>query len=316
MDYPFPDDPYELRALLLSGMDDLTQPMEWREACLASGRMSSWTFANSVLVSMQHRIERTLHPGMPDQPTLIASGAAWVRAGRYARPEASGYRILKADETGGLTAGLVYDISQTDGTPYLSLAPSAPSITPVMAAMESMFGEFESDGEPLRVTRGQTDRDCMVDGHDVLLDDALDDTSAVHAMARELALIILSDHEQTPAVLEEFTARSASLMVCAAFGLTAGDETPDPVAPGVATSLLSAGGMARAAARRIIAFCGRDTGFRDGSLLAPGPMSSGGGPAMDDDMGEDVEQTPEPAIIVDNPVPSVDTTAFDIGDIL
>lgn len=319
MDYPFPfpGDPYELRALLLSSMDDLTQPMEWRDACLASGRMSSWTFANSVLVSMQHRVERTLHPGMPDHPTLIASGAAWVRAGRYARPGVSGYRILKADETGGLTAGMVYDISQTDGTPYLSLAPSAPSITPVMDAMESMFGEFESDGEPLHVKRGQNDRDCMVDGHDVLLDASLDDASAVRAMARELSLIILSDHEQTPAMLEEFTARSASLMVCAAFGLTAGDETPDPVSADMATSLLSAGGMARAAARRIIAFCGRDTGFRDGSLLAPGPMSSGGIPSIDDTMGEDVEQTPTPAeILMDNPVPSVDTTAFDIGDIL
>ena len=116
MDHPFPDDAYELRALLLSGMDGLMPPAEWRDACLTSGRLSSWTFANSILVSMQHRLETALHPGMPERPTLIASGAAWARAGRYAEPGARGYRILKADETGGLTSGLVYDISQTDGT--------------------------------------------------------------------------------------------------------------------------------------------------------------------------------------------------------
>lgn len=52
MDHPFPDDAYELRALLLSGMDGLMPPAEWRDACLTSGRLSSWTFANSILVSM------------------------------------------------------------------------------------------------------------------------------------------------------------------------------------------------------------------------------------------------------------------------
>lgn len=315
MEYPFPDDAYELRALLLSRMDEFLPSTEWRAACLASGRLSSWTFANSVLVSMQHRLERETHPDMPERPTLIASGAAWTRAGRYARPGTHGYRILKADETGGLVAGMVYDISQTDGTPYLNLAPSDPPLPSILSSMESMFGEFEADGSPLRVTRADSPGlDCTVDGGTVLLDASLDDDVAVHAMARELALIILADHEE-PSVPLGFIARSASLMVCAAFGCDTGGDAPDPARLAAASSLLAAGGAARSAARRIIAFCGRSTGFRDGSLLAPGPISSGGGPSMDEDMGEDVEQEQSPSIIVDNPVPAIDTT-FEFGDIL
>lgn len=317
MDHPFPDDAYELRALLLSGMDGLMPPAEWHDACLTSGRLSSWTFANSILVSMQHRLETALHPGMPERPTLIASGAAWARAGRYAKPGARGYRILKADETGGLTSGLVYDISQTDGTPYLNLAPAEPSLPSITTSMESMFGEFESDGKPLRVERGEASgRDCSTDGNVVLLDSTLDDAAAIRVMARELALIILADHEGTPDQ-SDFIARSASLMVCAAFGCATGGDSPDPARSSGPSDLLPAGGAARSAARRIIAFCGRATGFRDGSLLAPGPVSAGGGPAMEDEPGEGMEPDQSPSIIMDNPVPAIDTTSFDIGgDIL
>ena len=98
MDHPFPDDAYELRALLLSGMDGLMPPAEWHDACLTSGRLSSWTFANSILVSMQHRLETALHPGMPERPTLIASG----EAGHERLPDPQGRRDGRPDIRTGL----------------------------------------------------------------------------------------------------------------------------------------------------------------------------------------------------------------------
>ena len=171
-----------------------------------------------------------------------------------------------------------------------------------------MFGEFESDGKPLRVERGEASgRDCSTDGNVVLLDSTLDDAAAIRVMARELALIILADHEGTPDQ-SDFIARSASLMVRAAFGCATGGDSPDPAGSSGPSDLLPAGGAARSAARRIIAFCGRATGFRDGSLLAP---------AMEDEPGEEMEPDQSPSIIMDNPVPAIDTTSFDIGgDIL
>lgn len=314
--YPFTSNAYELRALLFSKTLDLMSPDPWKDACLFSGRLSSWTFANSTLVSMQHRNERTLHPDLPALPTLIASGAAWVRAGRFARSGCNAYRIIKVDEMGGLSTGMVYDISQTDGTPFLNLAPSHPSSSAIITSMESMFGEFTSDGVPLHVSRGESlDRDCRIDGRTVWLDGSLDESGTIHALSKTLAFIILSGEET--AVPLDFITESASLMVCAAFSCDVGGlDSPDPSTLPVSTLLLEAGGLARRAARRIIAFCGRNSGFRDGSLLSPGPTSTGNGPLVGEDPSTDMDQEQSTSIIVDNPVPAVDSTSFDLGGVL
>lgn len=291
--YPFNTDPYRLRGRAFSIVGSMTSDRQWRDAALMSGRLSSWAFTNSILIAAQHRLEAERFDGMPADPTLLASKPQWARMGRYPKDGRTPYRIV---EQGGttLTTRYVFDVSQTDGEPFLQLAPSKPSATVFASMLDAMC-------EDLNV-QPQADADPDMDP------ELVDPADRIHSTALLIARTLVAD--DVPESLAETAALTAACMVCGAVGC---DTAVDPFGFETgAEGLLLCGGVARKAARRIIAYCGRGTGYRDGSMLAPPPSSSDGAGLAD--MGEEASMDVEPAtaslIGLDNPVPPVQSIDF------
>lgn len=291
--YPFSTDPYRLRGRAFSIVGSMTSDRQWRDAALMSGRLSSWAFTNSILIAAQHRLEAERFDGMPAGPTLLASKPQWARMGRYPKDGRTPYRIV---EQGGttLTTRYVFDVSQTDGEPFLQLAPSKPSATVFASMLDAMC-------EGLNV-QPQADVDPDMDP------ELVDPADRIHSTALLVARTLVADG--VPESLAETAALTAACMVCGAVGC---DTAVDPFGfEAGAEGLLLCGGVARKAARRIIAYCGRGTGYRDGSMLAPPPSSSDGAGLAD--MGEEASMDVEPAtaslIGLDNPVPPVQSIDF------
>lgn len=291
--YPFSTDPYRLRGRAFSIVGSMTSDSQWRDAALVSGRLSSWAFTNSILIAAQHRLEAERFDGMPADPTLLASKPQWARMGRYPKDGRTPYRIVEQDGT-TLTTRYVFDVSQTDGEPFLQLAPSKPSATVFASMLDAMC-------EDLNV-QPQADADPDMDP------ELVDPADRIHSTALLIARTLVAD--DVPESLAETTALTAACMVCGAVGC---DTAVDPFGFETgAEGLLLCGGVARKAARRIIAYCGRGTGYRDGSMLAPPPSSSDGAGLAD--MGEEAAMDVEPAtaslIGLDNPVPPVQSIDF------
>ena len=291
--YPFSTDPYRLRSRAFSIVGSMTSDSQWRDAALVSGRLSSWAFTNSILIAAQHRLEAELFDGMPADPTLLASKPQWARMGRYPKDGRTPYRIVEQDGT-TLTTRYVFDVSQTDGEPFLQLAPSKPSATVFASMLDAMC-------EDLNV-QPQADADPDMDP------ELVDPADRIHSTALLIARTLVAD--DVPESLAETAALTAACMVCGAVGC---DTAVDPFGFETgAEGLLLCGGVARKAARRIIAYCGRGTGYRDGSMLAPPPSSSDGAGLAD--MGEEAAMDVEPAtaslIGLDNPVPPVQSIDF------
>ncbi|MGO5068970.1 hypothetical protein [Bifidobacterium catenulatum] len=291
--YPFSTDPYRLRGRAFSIVGSMTSDSQWRDAALVSGRLSSWAFTNSILIAAQHRLEAERFDGMPADPTLLASKPQWARMGRYPKDGRTPYRIVEQDGT-TLTTRYVFDVSQTDGEPFLQLAPSKPSATVFASMLDAMC-------EDLNV-QPQADTDPDMDP------ELVDPADRIHSTALLIARTLVAD--DVPESLAETAALTAACMVCGAVGC---DTAVDPFGFETgAEGLLLCGGVARKAARRIIAYCGRGTGYRDGSMLAPPPSSSDGAGLAD--MGEEAAMDVEPAtaslIGLDNPVPPVQSIDF------
>lgn len=291
--YPFSTDPYRLRGRAFSIVGSMTSDSQWRDAALISGRLSSWAFTNSILIAAQHRLEAERFDGMPADPTLLASKPQWARMGRYPKDGRTPYRIVEQDGT-TLTTRYVFDVSQTDGKPFLQLAPSKPSTTVFASMLDAMC-------EDLNV-QPQADADPDMDP------ELVDPAGRIHSTALLIARTLVAD--DVPESLAETAALTAACMVCGAVGC---DTAVDPFGFETgAEGLLLCGGVARKAARRIIAYCGRGTGYRDGSMLAPPPSSSDGAGLAD--MGEEAAMDVEPAtaslIGLDNPVPPVQSIDF------
>lgn len=291
--YPFSTDPYRLRGRAFSIVGSMTSDSQWRDAALVSGRLSSWAFTNSILIAAQHRLEAERFDGMPADPTLLASKPQWARMGRYPKDGRTPYRIVEQDGT-TLTTRYVFDVSQTDGEPFLQLAPSKPSATVFASMLDAMC-------EDLNV-QPQADTDPDMDP------ELVDPADRIHSTALLIARTLVVD--DVPESLAETAALTAACMVCGAVGC---DTAVDPFGFETgAEGLLLCGGVARKAARRIIAYCGRGTGYRDGSMLAPPPSSSDGAGLAD--MGEEAAMDVEPAtaslIGLDNPVPPVQSIDF------
>lgn len=291
--YPFSTDPYRLRSRAFSIVGSMTSDSQWRDAALVSGRLSSWAFTNSILIAAQHRLEAELFDGMPADPPLLASKPQWARMGRYPKDGRTPYRIVEQDGT-TLTTRYVFDVSQTDGEPFLQLAPSKPSATVFASMLDAMC-------EDLNV-QPQADADPDMDP------ELVDPADRIHSTALLIARTLVAD--DVPESLAETAALTAACMVCGAVGC---DTAVDPFGFETgAEGLLLCGGVARKAARRIIAYCGRGTGYRDGSMLAPPPSSSDGAGLAD--MGEEAAMDVEPAtaslIGLDNPVPPVQSIDF------
>lgn len=291
--YPFSTDPYRLRGRAFSIVGSMTSDSQWRDAALISGRLSSWAFTNSILIAAQHRLEAERFDGMPADPTLLASKPQWARMGRYPKDGRTPYRIVEQDGT-TLTTRYVFDVSQTDGEPFLQLAPSKPSATVFASMLDAMC-------EDLNV-QPQADTDPDMDP------ELVDPADRIHSTALLIARTLVAD--DVPESLAETAALTAACMVCGAVGC---DTAVDPFGFETgAEGLLLCGGVARKAARRIIAYCGRGTGYRDGSMLAPPPSSSDGAGLAD--MGEEAAMDVEPAtaslIGLDNPVPPVQSIDF------
>lgn len=291
--YPFSTDPYRLRGRAFSIVGSMTSDSQWRDAALVSGRLSSWAFTNSILIAAQHRLEAERFAGMPADPTLLASKPQWARMGRYPKDGRTPYRIVEQDGT-TLTTRYVFDVSQTDGEPFLQLAPSKPSATVLASMLDAMC-------EDLNV-QPQADADPDMDP------ELVDPADRIHSTALLIARTLVAD--DVPESLAETAALTAACMVCGAVGC---DTAVDPFGFETgAEGLLLCGGVARKAARRIIAYCGRGTGYRDGSMLAPPPSSSDGAGLAD--MGEEAAMDVEPAtaslIGLDNPVPPVQSIDF------
>ena len=188
----------------------------------------------------------------------------------------------------------MFDVSQTDGKPFLQLAPSKPSATVLASMLDAMC-------EDLNV-QPQADADPDMDP------ELVDPADRIHSTALLIARTLVAD--DVPESLAETAALTAACMVCGAVGC---DTAVDPFGFETgAEGLLLCGGVARKAARRIIAYCGRGTGYRDGSMLAPPPSSSDGAGLAD--MGEEAAMDVEPAtaslIGLDNPVPPVQSIDF------
>lgn len=291
--YPFSTDPYRLRGRAFSIVGSMTSDSQWRDAALVSGRLSSWAFTNSILIAAQHRLEAERFAVMPADPTLLASKPQWARMGRYPKDGRTPYRIVEQDGT-TLTTRYVFDVSQTDGEPFLQLAPSKPSATVLVSMLDAMC-------EDLNV-QPQADADPDMDP------ELVDPADRIHSTALLIARTLVAD--DVPESLAETAALTAACMVCGAVGC---DTAVDPFGFETgAEGLLLCGGVARKAARRIIAYCGRGTGYRDGSMLAPPPSSSDGAGLAD--MGEEAAMDVEPAtaslIGLDNPVPPVQSIDF------
>lgn len=291
--YPFSTDPYRLRGRAFSIVGSMTSDSQWRDAALVSGRLSSWAFTNSILIAAQHRLEAERFAVMPADPTLLASKPQWARMGRYPKDGRTPYRIVEQDGT-TLTTRYVFDVSQTDGEPFLQLAPSKPSATVLASMLDAMC-------EDLNV-QPQADADPDMDP------ELVDPADRIHSTALLIARTLVAD--DVPESLAETAALTAACMVCGAVGC---DTAVDPFGFETgAEGLLLCGGVARKAARRIIAYCGRGTGYRDGSMLAPPPSSSDGAGLAD--MGEEAAMDVEPAtaslIGLDNPVPPVQSIDF------
>lgn len=291
--YPFSTDPYRLRGRAFSIVGSMTSDSQWRDAALVSGRLSSWAFTNSILIAAQHRLEAERFDGMPADPTLLASKPQWARMGRYPKDGRTPYRIVEQDGT-TLTTRYVFDVSQTDGEPFLQLAPSKPSATVFASMLDAMC-------EDLNV-QPQADADPDMDP------ELVDPADRIHSTALLIARTLVMDG--VPESLAETAALTAACMVCGAVGC---DTAVDPFGFETgAEGLLLCGGVARKAARRIIAYCGRGTGYRDGSMLAPPPSSSDGAGLAD--MGEEAAMDVEPAsaspLGLDNPVPPVQSIDF------
>lgn len=291
--YPFSTDPYRLRGRAFSIVGSMTSDSQWRDAALVSGRLSSWAFTNSILIAAQHRLEAERFAVMPADPTLLASKPQWARMGRYPKDGRTPYRIVEQDGT-TLTTRYVFDVSQTDGEPFLQLAPSKPSATVLASMLDAMC-------EDLNV-QPQADADPDMDP------ELVDPADRIHSTALLIARTLVAD--DVPESLAETAALTAACMVCGAVGC---DTAVDPFGFETgAEGLLLCGGVARKAARRIIAYCGRGTGYRDGSMLAPPPSSSDGAGLVD--MGEEAAMDVEPAtaslIGLDNPVPPVQSIDF------
>lgn len=291
--YPFSTDPYRLRGRAFSIVGSMTSDSQWRDAALVSGRLSSWAFTNSILIAAQHRLEAERFDGMPADPTLLASKPQWARMGRYPKDGRTPYRIVEQDGT-TLTTRYVFDVSQTDGEPFLQLAPSKPSATVLASMLDAMC-------EDLNV-QPQADADPDMDP------ELVDPADRIHSTALLIARTLVAN--DVPESLAETAALTAACMVCGAVGC---DTAVDPFGFETgAEGLLLCGGVARKAARRIIAYCGRGTGYRDGSMLAPPPSSSDGAGLAD--MGEEAAMDVEPAtaslIGLDNPVPPVQSIDF------
>lgn len=291
--YPFSTDPYRLRGRAFSIVGSMTSDSQWRDAALVSGRLSSWAFTNSILIAAQHRLEAERFDGMPADPTLLASKPQWARMGRYPKDGRTPYRIVEQDGT-TLTTRYVFDVSQTDGEPFLQLAPSKPSATVFASMLDAMC-------EDLNV-QPQADADPDMDP------ELVDPADRIHSTALLIARTLVMDG--VPELLAETAALTAACMVCGAVGC---DTAVDPFGFETgAEGLLLCGGIARKAARRIIAYCGRGTGYRDGSMLAPPPSSSDGAGLAD--MGEEAAMDVEPAsaspLGLDNPVPPVQSIDF------
>ncbi|MGE8587239.1 hypothetical protein [Bifidobacterium catenulatum] len=291
--YPFSTDPYRLRGRAFSIVGSMTSDSQWRDAALVSGRLSSWAFTNSILIAAQHRLEAERFDGMPADPTLLASKPQWARMGRYPKDGRTPYRIVEQDGT-TLTTRYVFDVSQTDGEPFLQLAPSKPSATVFASMLDAMC-------EDLNV-QPQADADPDMDP------ELVDPADRIHSTALLIARTLVMDG--VPESLAETAALTAACMVCGAVGC---DTAVDPFGFETgAEGLLLCGGIARKAARRIIAYCGRGTGYRDGSMLAPPPSSSDGAGLAD--MGEEAAMDVEPAsaspLGLDNPVPPVQSIDF------
>lgn len=291
--YPFSTDPYRLRGRAFSIVGSMTSDSQWRDAALVSGRLSSWAFTNSILIAAQHRLEAERFDGMPADPTLLASKPQWARMGRYPKDGRTPYRIVEQDGT-TLTTRYVFDVSQTDGEPFLQLAPSKPSATVFASMLDAMC-------EDLNVQL-QADADPDMDP------ELVDPADRIHSTALLIARTLVMDG--VPESLAETAALTAACMVCGAVGC---DTAVDPFGFETgAEGLLLCGGIARKAARRIIAYCGRGTGYRDGSMLAPPPSSSDGAGLAD--MGEEAAMDVEPAsaspLGLDNPVPPVQSIDF------
>lgn len=291
--YPFSTDPYRLRGRAFSIVGSMTSDSQWRDAALVSGRLSSWAFTNSILIAAQHRLEAERFAVMPADPTLLASKPQWARMGRYPKDGRTSYRIVEQDGT-TLTTRYVFDVSQTDGEPFLQLAPSKPSATVLASMLDAMC-------EDLNV-QPQADADPDMDP------ELVDPADRIHSTALLIARTLVVD--DVPESLAETAALTAACMVCGAVGC---DTAVDPFGFETgAEGLLLCGGVARKAARRIIAYCGRGTGYRDGSMLAPPPSSSDGAGLAD--MGEEAAMDVEPAtaslIGLDNPVPPVQSIDF------
>ena len=245
------------------------------------------------LIAAQHRLEAERFDGMPADPTLLASKPQWARMGRYPKDGRTPYRIVEQDGT-TLTTRYVFDVSQTDGEPFLQLAPSKPSATVFASMLDVMC-------EDLNV-QPQADADPDMDP------ELVDPADRIHSTALLIARTLVAD--DVPESLAETAALTAACMVCGAVGC---DTAVDPFGFETgAEGLLLCGGVARKAARRIIAYCGRGTGYRDGSMLAPPPSSSDGAGLAD--MGEEAAMDVEPAtaslIGLDNPVPPVQSIDF------
>lgn len=291
--YPFSTDPYRLRGRAFSIVGSMTSDSQWRDAALVSGRLSSWAFTNSILIAAQHRLEAERFAVMPADPTLLASKPQWARMGRYPKDGRTPYRIVEQDGT-TLTTRYVFDVSQTDGEPFFQLAPSKPSATVLASMLDAMC-------EDLNV-QPQADADPDMDP------ELVDPADRIHSTALLIARTLVAD--DVPESLAETAALTAACMVCGAVGC---DTAVDPFGFETgAEGLLLCGGVARKAARRIIAYCGRGTGYRDGSMLAPPPSSSDGAGLAD--MGEEAAMDVEPAtaslIGLDNPVPPVQSIDF------
>lgn len=291
--YPFSTDPYRLRGRAFSIVGSMTSDSQWRDAALVSGRLSSWAFTSSILIAAQHRLEAERFDGMPADPTLLASKPQWARMGRYPKDGRTPYRIVEQDGT-TLTTRYVFDVSQTDGEPFLQLAPSKPSATVFASMLDAMC-------EDLNV-QPQADADPDMDP------ELVDPADRIHSTALLIARTLVMDG--VPESLAETAALTAACMVCGAVGC---DTAVDPFGFETgAEGLLLCGGIARKAARRIIAYCGRGTGYRDGSMLAPPPSSSDGAGLAD--MGEEAAMDVEPAsaspLGLDNPVPPVQSIDF------
>lgn len=291
--YPFSTDPYRLRGRAFSIVGSMTSDSQWRDAALVSGRLSSWAFTNSILIAAQHRLEAERFDGMPADPTLLASKPQWARMGRYPKDGRTPYRIVEQDGT-TLTTRYVFDVSQTDGEPFLQLAPSKPSATVFASMLDAMC-------EDLNV-QPQADADPDMDP------ELVDPADRIHSTALLIARTLVMDG--VPESLAETAALTAACMVCGAVGC---DTAVDPFGFETgAEGLLLCGGIARKAARRIIAYCGRGTGYRDGSMLAPPPSSSDGAGLAN--MGEEAAMDVEPAsaspLGLDNPVPPVQSIDF------